>query len=153
MKIHEIHILILAFFFMGTASCTKQQDDLDLDADYLQVADVLEYCQGNCTEQPEWEGAEILVKGYVPDVADEALMQELYQKQLFYLNDIRNGMFIEVRVEGDLDAIFAFLAGLIKTDQVLVRGTSQSVIVNEGDECMKGVVILIDNVEHIQINQ
>ena len=79
-------------------------------------------------------------------------VRTIYQKQLFYLHDIRNGMFLEVRVEGDLDAIFAFLAGLIRTDQVFIQGTTKSVIVNEGNECMKGVVIQIDNVEHIQTN-
>ncbi len=147
-----MYILILALLCLGTLSCTKLQDDLDLDADYLHAADVLEYCQGNCNETLEWEGADILVKGYVPDVTDDAAMQELYQKQLFYLHDIRNGMFIEVRVVGDLDAIFAFLAGLIRTDQVFIHGTTKSVIVNEGNECLKGVVILIDHVEHIQIN-
>ena len=147
-----VHILMLALFSLGAFSCTKMQDDLELDAGYLHAADVLEYCQGNCNELLEWEGADILVKGYVPDVADDAAMQASYQKQLFYLHDIRNGMFLEVRIEGDLDAIFAFLAGLIKTDQVFIQGTTKSVIVNEGDECMKGVVILIDNVEHIKIN-
>ena len=42
-----VHILMLALFTLGTLSCTKLQDDLDLDADYLHAADVLEYCQGN----------------------------------------------------------------------------------------------------------
>jgi len=144
-----ISILVLV---LGTYSCTKQQDDLVLNANHLFVADALEYCQGSCSDQLEWEGAEILVKGHVRDAASDAVMLEYYNDERFYLSDVRNGMFLEVRVIANTDPVFAILFGLKKSDMIYLRGTSESVIVNEGNECMKGVVIEISAPEDIKIN-
>ena len=71
-----ISIIVLVF---GTFSCAKQQDDLVLNANHLFVADVLEYCQGSCSGQLVWEGAEILVKGHLRDAGSDAVMLE-YRK-------------------------------------------------------------------------
>lgn len=133
-------------------SCNKENEQLVLNADYLQVADVLEYCQGSCSEMLDWEGSEILLKGHVPDVTNDSIMQDYYDQSRFYLLDVRNGMFMEIRVEDDRDAIFQFLSSLGKQDRIYIRGQASSVIVNEGNECHKGVVVEVNNKLNISLN-
>jgi hypothetical protein len=59
---------------------------------------------------------------------------------------------MEIRVTGDEDAVFQFLGGVVKQDEVFVRGLAGSVIVNEGNECMKGLVVELDSSQDIDIN-
>ena len=133
-------------------SCSTQEDDLDLAAGYLQVSDALEYCQGQCGEALGWEGSPILVKGHIPDVENEAAMEEAYAQGRIFLHDIRNGLFLEVQVTGDRDAVFHQLGTAARKDQVFLKGMAESVIVNEGNECMKGLVVVLTSAQDIQFN-
>lgn len=147
-----IHIVLLLAGLAILAGCTKPQEELVLHSDYHHVADVLEYCQGPCNVGLVWEGMEILVKGKIPDVADSATMLNYYTDDHFYLHDIRNGMFMEVRITGDKEAIFEFLSGIGKTADVYISGTAESVMVNKGNECLKGVVIILSSSQNIKSN-
>lgn len=143
---------LVIFGLMLLYACSVEDDQLVLDTDYLHVADVLQYCQGSCSGTLDWEGSEILLQGHVPDVTNDSILNDYYNRSRFYLSDIRNGMFMEIRVEGDQDAIFQFLSGVGKQDQVYIRGQAESVILNEGDECLKGVIVELDNVMDISLN-
>lgn len=151
MKIQFRHIPFI-WILLVLISCSKENEPLELNEDYLHVADVMEYCQGSCTDVLEWEGSEILLKGHIPDVENDSVVMEYYNSSRFYLSDIRNGMFMEVRVMQDKDAIFEILFSLGKQDMCFIMGTTESVIVNEGNECMKGVVVEIVKSENIIIN-
>ena len=152
MKTTFRNIFIVLAMMLVIVSCSKQDDDLSLDSDYLPVSDVLEYCQGDCGDLLEWEGSEIRVKGHIPDVEDEEAMNAAYAAGRFYLHDIRNGMFIEIRTGSDKDAIFLFMNSLSKQDEVYIRGVAESVIVNEGNKCIKGVVLVLNSSQDIDIN-
>jgi len=146
------YITGLLILFQLLLSCTKQDENLILNEDFLFVADVLEYCQGPCSEFLNWENNEILVKGYIPNVANDSIVQEYYDQGRFYFSDIRNGMFMEIRVKEDTDAIFEILNEIQKKDMVFIRGIAESVIVNEGNECTKGVIIELTKSENINTN-
>lgn len=152
MKATLKHITLFVLLLMAS-SCSKENEQLVLNSDYLYVADVLEYCQGSCNVQLDWEGSEVLVQGHVMDVENDSIMQDYMSNSRFYFSDIRNGMFMEIRVTGDEAAIFAFLENIGKQDRLFIRGTAESVIVNEGTECMKGVIIELFQAANIQLNQ
>lgn len=145
-------LLAVLILLVSGFSCTKESTELVLNQDYLPVADVLEYCQGSCDMLLGWEGTETVVKGHIPDISNDSSLQDYISNQRFYLSDIRNGMFMEIRIKGDEDAIFGILDMIGKQDMVFIRGTAEPVIVNEGNECLKGVVIELDQSTNIQIN-
>lgn len=146
------YIAVILALFCGFVSCSKLDETLVLNEDYLSVADALEYCQGNCNQVMDWEDSEILVSGNIPDVTNDSIMMNYFEKSRFYLADIRNGMFIEILVEDDKDAIFEKISNLDKKDKVYIKGTTSSVIVSEGDDCQKGVVINLVHSDNININ-
>lgn len=146
------YTLTLFAIVLILSGCTKEDAPIVLNEDYLQVADALQYCQGSCTETLLWEGNEILLKGHIPNIEDDSVMQDYYAGSRFYLSDIRNGMFLEVRVEGEKDAVFEILYTVSKQDMVFIRGTAESLIVNEGNECLKGLIIELVLSEDIKIN-
>ena len=148
----SIYLFLMIGCMSLFVSCEKQDENLVLDAGYLNVADVLEYCQGSCDGTLAWEGNEVLIKGNIPDIENEAVMLSYFQEGRYYLHDIRNGMFIEIRIAGDDDAIFQLLSGHEKLDKIYVTGTLEPVIVNHDNECTKGVVIILDDARHIKIN-
>jgi hypothetical protein len=133
-------------------ACDKLEEPLVLDEVYLQVADVLEHCQGPCQGSLPWENNTVLVKGYFPEVENDSILNEDKNKARFYLTDIRNGMFIEIRVDGDVDAVFQFLSGIMKKDRLYIRGMTESIIANQGSECTKGVIVVLSDVSDLAIN-
>jgi len=152
MKNNIVYIAGLLILFQLFFSCAKQDENLVLNEEFLFVADVLEYCQGACKDLLDWENNEILVKGHVRDVKNDSVMLVYFEEGRFFLSDVRNGMFMEIRVEEDKDAIFEVLFGIQKNDMVFIRGIAESVIVNEGNECTKGVIIELTKSDNININ-
>ena len=145
--------IITGLLLIMVFSCSREeQEDLDLGMDYLHVSDVSKYCQGPCGDVLDWEEAVILVMGHIPDVENEASMNEAFTKKRFFLHDIRNGMFIKIMVTGDEDAVFQLLGSLTKQDEVFIQGRAQAVIVNDSDECVKGLVVNLDSSGNIKIN-
>ncbi len=140
--------LLLVMFW----SCDKETEFLDLDRQYLHVADVVEYCQGSCNEIASWEQERVLVKGHLRDVGNDSVWADNTNKHRFYLLDIRNGIFVEVRVENDIEPVFDLLGTVQKTDMVFLDGTAQAVIASDGSECSKGMVLIVEQIENILIN-
>ncbi len=135
-----LYIISLSLLII-IVSCKKEQATLELAKDYLFVADVQHYCQGNCDETSDWENQSILAKGHLMGIENDSLMQEYYDNSYFYLKDIRNGIFIEIRVKSDKAGIFNKLSGGQKTDMLFLKGTAEAVTATSGQDCTKGVVI------------
>lgn len=152
MRNSYIHLFCSIFILIFVGSCSKTEDQLFLDQDYHHVADVLEYCQGACDEQLVWENSAVLISGYIPDITNDSIFEDYIEQERFYLSDIRNGMFMEVRIENDLEAIAETLSAIQKLDKVYLKGVTLSIIVNEGNECAKGVFISLSNATDIQLN-
>lgn len=143
---------ILLLSLMLLFACSVEDDQLILDADYLHVADVLQYCQGSCSNALDWEGNNIHLKGFIPDIENDSVVNDYFGQSRFFLLDERNGMFLEVRVVDDRDAIFEIIFSLGKQDRLFIKGLAESIIVNEGNDCQKGVVIELEQADNIQIN-
>ena len=140
-KNNTLFAFLLFFILIATQSCKKEQAPLELAKDYLFVADVQQYCQGNCDETYNWENQSILTKGHVMGIENDSLMQDYYNNSLFYLKDVRNGVFIEIRIKGDKAGIFNKLSEGQKTDMLFLKGTAEAVTATSGGDCTKGVVI------------
>jgi len=144
--------IFISFFLFAAFSCNKEQAPLELAKDYLFVADIQQYCQGNCDETSDWENQAILVKGYVMGIEDDSLMQDYYTNNLFYLKDIRNGVFIEIRIKDDKDGIFNKLSDGQKTDMLFLKGKAEAVTATSDGNCTKGVVIDLFGANDISFN-
>jgi hypothetical protein len=142
-------ILILIFLIAGQ-SCDKGEEKLLLDQEYYSVSDLTRYCTGSCDETMDWENDVALVKGYVR-VENDSLMQDFYNKSLFYIEDIRTGLFMEIRITDDKDAIFNKLNSVQKTDMLYINGIATPVVAYDGDKCTKGMVLAIDNAGAVSI--
>jgi hypothetical protein len=132
--------------------CSKTDDSLELDQRYLNIADVVEFCTGFCDVEAPWEQSTVLLKGHLRDAVNDSVQADNRKKHRFYLMDIRNGMFIEIRVEDDHDLIFDQLKAVMKQDVVYVSGTAIAIIATDGSVCTKGVVILINSPSDLFIN-
>lgn len=142
-------ILVICLYF--TFSCTKDQQLLILNKNYIWVADFVNYCQGPCEEITSWENQEAKVKGYVMGLGNTEEMDNYFEKSEFYLQDIRNGMFMIVKVTNNKETIFAKINLAKKTDLFKVTGIAEPVIASGQDECSKGVVLTINNFDNITI--
>ena len=143
MKINNkvFYPVFIFIFLIASNSCKKEQTPLELAKDYLFVADIQQYCQGNCDETSDWENQNILAKGHVMGIENDSLMQDYFNKNLFYLKDIRNGVFIEIRIKGDKTGIFSKLSEGQKTDMLFLKGKAEAVTAILGGDCTKGVVV------------
>lgn len=149
---NTIFTILLLVVLIASYSCKKEQASLELAKDYLYVADIQQYCQGNCNETSDWEMQTILAKGHVMGVENDSLMQDYYDNSLFYLNDIRNGVFIEIRIKGDKAGIFSKLYAAKKTDMLFLKGKAEAVTATSGGDCTKGVVIDLFSANDIHFN-
>jgi hypothetical protein len=145
-------ILLWMFGLMMLLSCEKSNEQLILDDEFLNVADVLEYCQGSCDQELSWENSSVWVKGHVLDISNNSVLQDYIERERFFLLDIRNGMLIEVRVEDDKADIFNLLQTLGKQDKLFLKTTAIALVLNEGNACEKGVFLSVMSVEDIQVN-
>jgi hypothetical protein len=154
MKINTkiIFPVFISLFLMASYSCNKEQAPLELAKDYLFVTDIQQYCQGNCGETSDWEMKAILAKGHVMGIENDSLMQDYYNNDHFYLKDIRNGVFIEIRIKGDKAGIFSKLYAGQKTDMLFLKGKAEAVTATSGVDCTKGVVIDLFGANDIRIN-
>jgi hypothetical protein len=147
---HLLNLVLLILLF--ASACAPEEDSLVLNKEYLHVADVLQYCQGTCTGELDWENNAILTMGHVIDIENDSTRMDYYEQSRFFLLDVRNGMFLEVRVPEERDAVFEILFSVGKQDRVYIDGIAASIIVNEGNDCQKGVVIELSKAENIQVN-
>jgi len=138
-------------FLLQCFSCDKEQPLLLLDQNYLMVADVLQYCQGSCNEASVWENKNAFVKGSIKDVESESKMEEYFSESKFYLQDIRNGMYLEVRITENKEAIFEKIFAAEKSDTFKVKGMLNPVLAMDGGNCLKGVVLILNHPDNINI--
>ncbi len=148
-RLKNVSKILIIIFLLAGYSCDKQEDSLVLDENYLTVSDLSRYCTASCDETGDWENKPALVKGYLKGAGNDSLMQEFYNKELFYLEDIRTGLFLEIRITNDRDAIFNKLYSAQKTDMLYVKGTATPVEAYDGDQCTKGMVLTIDNAGNV----
>ncbi|MCB2221443.1 MAG: hypothetical protein KQI35_13670 [Bacteroidetes bacterium] len=140
---------VIVLLFLG---CSKTNDTLVLDQRYLNIADVVEFCTGSCDVEAPWEQSTVLLKGHLRDAMNDSVQADNRIKNRFYLVDIRNGMFIEIRVENDHDQVFDQLESAMKQDIIYVSGKANAVSAFDGSECTKGVVVLIMSTTDLLIN-
>jgi len=150
-KINHIGLALIAGFIL-LGSCSKKEESIDLSGKYHYVADVLQYCKGSCDETNSWENSPVWVKGYISNLGNESVMNTYYEESRFYLNDIRNGMFMYINVVSDKDDIFNKIRKGTKTDRFYIRGVAKPIVALEENSCIKGVVIELSSDENLQIN-
>ena len=138
-------ILLVILFY----SCNKPQDQLVLDEEFLTVADLLKYCQGSCDNMYDWESSTVLVKGHILNFNNDSIRLDYYSKSKFYLQDIRNGMFIEIRIDENKDPIFEKIWPADHKNLFFIKGTAEPVIATNDGECSKGVVVSLIHPDHI----
>jgi len=143
-----IKLLVLLFVFY-TSACNKEQDPLTLDDDFMTVADVFQYCQGNCDIVYDWENSDVLVQGYILNFSNDSIRQDYYSNSKFYLQDIRNGMFIEVRIDENKDPIFEKIWPADQKSHFYIKGTTEPVIASNDGDCTKGVVVSLVHPDNI----
>lgn len=130
-------------------ACNKEQEPVILDADYMKVADVFQYCQGSCDNVDDWEKSDVLVKGYILNFNNDSIRSEYYLKSKFYLQDIRNGMYIEIRIDENKDPVFEKIWPADNKNLFFIKGTAEPVIATNNDDCNKGVVVSLTHPDNI----
>ena len=148
--LHTGWILIVGFLLM--VSCSKKEDAIDLSANYLQVADIIHYCSGSCDETDAWENSQVWVKGNIRDLDNETVMNSYFDQSRFYLEDIRNGFYIDIRIVSSKDEIFDKILKARKTDRFYIKGTAVAIFAYEDDKCSKGVIIELSSETDLTIN-
>ena len=105
--------ILMLFLILFSIACNKEEQPLVLNKDFLTVADLLHYCQGSCDETLDWEGKPVWVKGYILNFSNDSVRNKYYTDSSFLLQDIRNGMYMEIRVEENKDPVFEKVINLI----------------------------------------
>ncbi|MCD4732265.1 MAG: hypothetical protein K8R74_16795 [Bacteroidales bacterium] len=140
-------LILLLVVFSG--SCNKEQETVILDNDFLTVADVFQYCQGSCERTYDWENSPVLVKGHILNFNNDSIRLDYYAKSKFYLQDIRNGMYIEIRIDENKDPIFEKIWPADHKNLFFIRGTAESVTATSNGDCTKGVVVSLSHPDNI----
>lgn len=147
-KINVSKLLILLLVIILSA-CTKEQESVILDSDFLTVADVFQYCQGSCDKTYDWENSALLVKGYILNFNNDSIRLDYYSKSKFYLQDIRNGMYIEVRVDENKDPVFEKIWPADNKNLFFIKGTAEPLTATSNGDCTKGVVVSLIHPDNI----
>jgi len=134
----ELLILVLIIF---SSSCNKEEQTLVLNEDFLTVADLLQYCQGSCDETLDWEGNPAWVKGHILNFNNDSIKNKYYNDSSFLLQDIRNGMLMEIRVEENKYPVFEKIWPADHKNLFFIKGTAKSIIASDNGECTKGVIL------------
>lgn len=141
-------LLILILVFVLNA-CNKEQEPVILDSGYMTVADVFQYCQGSCDKVYDWEYSDVLVKGYILNFNNDSIRLEYYSTGKFYLQDIRNGIYLEVRIDNNKDPIFEKIWPADNKNLFFIKGTTEPVIASNNNDCTKGVVVALIHPDNI----
>jgi len=148
-NIKAAYKLLVVLLVIVLNACNKEQEPLALDADYMTVADVFQYCQGSCDILYTWENSPVLVQGYILNFSNDSIRLDYYNNSKFYLQDIRNGMYIEVRVDDNKDPVFEKIWPANEKNLFYIQGTAEPVIATSDGECTKGVVVSLTHPDNI----
>lgn len=141
--------LLVLFLVIVLSACNKEQEPFILDVDYMTVADVFQYCQGSCDIVYTWENSDVLVQGYILNFSNDSVRLDYYSRSKFYLQDIRNGMYIEVRVDDNKAPIFEKIWPANDKSLFYIQGTAEPVIATSDGDCTKGVVVSLTHPDNI----
>ena len=141
--------LLVLLLVLVLSACNKEQEPIILDADFMTVADVFQYCQGSCEYVNDWEKSAVLVKGYILNFNSDSIRSDYYSKSKFYLQDVRNGMFIEVRIDENKDPIFEKIWPADNKNLFFIKGTAEPVTATSNGDCTKGVVVSLIHPDNI----
>lgn len=133
--------LLVLFLIVFSSSCNKEEQTLVLNEDFLTVADLLQYCQGSCDETLDWEGNPAWVKGHILNFNNDSIKNKYYNDSSFLLQDIRNGMLMEIRVEENKYPVFEKIWPADHKNLFFIKGTAKSIIASDNGECTKGVIL------------
>jgi hypothetical protein len=146
---HPAIVCILIPIAIGLVACNKEEQTLVLNEDFLTVADLLQYCQGSCDDILDWEGKPAWVKGHILSFSNDSIRNDYYVESSFLLQDIRNGMSMEIRVEDNKDPIFEKIWPADHKSQFYIKGTATAIVALSGNECTTGVVLTLTDPENI----
>jgi hypothetical protein len=135
-----------------TVTCSEKSESLDLSSDYLTVTDLLEFCKGSCDTEPDWENKPALVMGHITGIENDSILDHYRNSGKFFIEDIRNGMSMGIWIINDTLDILNIIDQGLKTDCYFFRGITGSVLAYQGNECTRGVVLLISKAEDINKN-
>jgi len=147
-KIIGIKLCVLLFVIFISA-CNKEQESIILDDRFLTVADAFQYCQGSCETTYVWENSSIQVKGYILNFNNDSIRLDYYSKSKFFLQDIRNGMYIEIRIDENKDPIFEKIWPADHKNLFYIKGTAVAVTATNNGDCTKGVVVSLNHPDDI----
>jgi len=141
--------LLVLLLVITLNACNKEQEPVILDSNFMTVADVFQYCQGACDKTYDWENSPVLVKGHILNFNNDSIRLDYYAKSKFYLQDIRNGMYIEIRIDENKDPIFEKIWPADHKNLFFIRGTAESVTATSNGDCTKGVVVSLSHPDNI----
>ncbi|MCB0807252.1 MAG: hypothetical protein KDC05_15750 [Bacteroidales bacterium] len=150
--IKNIYSVLFFLLLAIVCGCSKTGDSFYPDGQYHTVSDVVQYCSGSCDSENDWEGNDIRVKGHIRNRANDGIMNTYFAGSYFYLEDIRNGFFMEIRVVASKGDIFDRITQSIPADIFYITGKAVAVEVDDGENCEKGVIIELDNIDNILLN-
>lgn len=143
-------ILSLQNFF----SCSKNEEIIDLDADYLTVTDVMEYCKRECHEELDLIGESVKVKGYIKQrTYDTNFYYVELNRLLFNLEDFRNKKDIRIQIMSDSINIMKKLEKVSYNEVVYLNGkVSYGFDLPTNNLCYMDLFIELFNADDIKIN-
>ena len=149
-------ILFLSLFlsFQIQTSCSKKENIIDLDTDYLNITDVLKYCNRECDEELDLIGESIKVKGYLKRSSyDNKFIYNQYNtKVVVFLIDIRNAKVITIQIMNDSTNISNKLDDIFNEMIYLKGKVSYGYDATSNKGCDKDLFIELFNADDIKID-
>ncbi len=135
-------------------SCSKKEEIIDLDADYLTVTDVMEYCKRDCDEELDLIGESVKVKGYLKRSSynNKFIYNQYYNKVVFFLKDIRNAKVLTIQIMNDSTNISNKLYNVFNEMIYLNGKVGYGYDATSNKGCDKDLFIEIFNADDIKIN-
>ena len=151
--IKQILVFSIILFSQILFSCSKKEEVLDLDADYLTVADVIKYCERECDEELDLIGESVKVKGHLKRGShNKFIYNQAFNKVVFGLIDIRNSKVLTIQIKDDSINIANKLNN-VNSEMIFLDGKilyDNDATSNKG--CNKDLFIEIFNADDIKIN-
>ena len=146
-------IFSIILFLQTHLSCSKKEEILDLNADYLTVTDVIKYCERECDEELDLKGESVKVKGHLKrSLHNKFIYNQTINKVVFFLKDIRNSKVLTIQIMNDSINIANKLNN-VYSEMIFLNGKvlyDDDATSNKG--CSKDLFIEIFNANDIKIN-
>ena len=135
-------------------SCSKNEEIIDLDADYLTVTDVMEYCERECNEELDLIGKSVKVKGHLKRSSynNKFIYNIFYNRVVFHLEDFRNAKSLTIQIMNDSMNISNKLNNVFNEMIYLNGKVSYGFNASSNKGCDKDLFIELFNADDIKIN-